>query len=161
MTIRVKVDSLKLDSQGHPLVILADDEGRVVLTMDIGLMEASAIAAQMEGLAFPRPMTHDLLATLLSTLDTRMERLVIRDIAQDTFLATLVLTRQGETLEVDCRPSDGMALALRLSAPIEINPIVLEKLKELAVEVSEEDNDLTSDLSLEELDDEDFPKYKM
>lgn len=101
-----------------PIVVLRDDRGDRFLPIWIGLFEAQAIALALDGVAAPRPMTHDLLATLLTRLDGVLERVLVSGLHEGTFLAQVEIAHGTETVLVDARPSDAIALALRLGAPI-------------------------------------------
>ncbi len=126
---QMKVDKLGIDLLTHdPVVILKDMDGRRFLPILIGPFEATAIALALEGAPVPRPLTHDLMRTVLETLEARLEQVVIHDIRESTFFAKLVVRADGELQEIDARPSDGIALALRMSAPIYVSDkIVLEE----------------------------------
>jgi len=125
----MKVDKLGIDLLSHdPVVILKDMDGKRFLPILIGPFEATAIALALEGAAVPRPLTHDLIRTILETLDSRLEQVVISDIRESTFFAKLVVRKNGELQEIDTRPSDGIAIALRMSAPIYVSDkIALEE----------------------------------
>jgi bifunctional DNase/RNase len=126
---QMKVDKLGIDLLTHdPVVILKDIDGRRFLPILIGPFEATAIALALEGAPVPRPLTHDLMRTILETLDARLEQVVVHDIRESTFFAKLVVRTNGELQEIDARPSDGIALALRMSAPIYVSDkIALEE----------------------------------
>ncbi|MDQ6825867.1 MAG: bifunctional nuclease family protein [Candidatus Eremiobacteraeota bacterium] len=126
---QMKVDKLGIDLLTHdPVVILKDLEGKHYLPILIGPFEATSIALALEGATVPRPLSHDLMRTMLETLDAKLEQIVIHDIRESTFFAKLVVRTNGETQEIDARPSDGIALALRMQAPIFVSDkIVLEE----------------------------------
>src|SRR5579864_4204774 len=126
---QMKVDKLGIDLLTHdPVVILKDMDGKRFLPILIGPFEATAIALALEGAPVPRPLTHDLMRTVFETLDARLEQVVIHDIRESTFFAKLIVRTNGEIQEIDARPSDGIALALRMSAPIFVSDrIVLEE----------------------------------
>jgi uncharacterized protein len=126
---QMKVDKLGIDLLTHdPVVILKDLEGKRYLPILIGPFEATAIALALEGTQVPRPLSHDLMRTMLEALQASLEQIVIHDIKDSTFFAKLVVRQNGETREIDARPSDGIALALRMSAPIYVSDkIVLEE----------------------------------
>ena len=126
---QMKVDKLGIDLLTHdPVVILKDMDGKRFLPILIGPFEATAIALALEGAPVPRPLTHDLMRTLLETLDARLEQVVIHDIRESTFFAKLIVRTNGDLQEIDARPSDGIALALRMNAPIYVSDkIVLEE----------------------------------
>ncbi len=125
----MKVDKLGIDLLTHdPVVILKDLEGKRFLPILIGPFEATSIALALEGAPVPRPLSHDLMRALLETLDARLEQIVIHDIRESTFFAKLVVRTNGELQEIDARPSDCIALALRMQAPIFVSDkIVLEE----------------------------------
>ena len=126
---QMKVDKLGIDLLTHdPVVILKDLEGKRFLPILIGPFEATSIALALEGAPVPRPLSHDLMRTLLETLDAHLEQIVIHDIRESTFFAKLVVRANGELQEIDARPSDGIALALRMKAPIFVSDkIILEE----------------------------------
>jgi bifunctional DNase/RNase len=125
----MKVDKLGIDLLTHdPVVILRDLEGKRYLPILIGPFEATAIALALERQAVPRPLSHDLMRNLIETLHAKLEHIVIHDIKDSTFFAKLVVRSNGDTQEIDARPSDGIALALRMQAPIYVSDkIVLEE----------------------------------
>jgi bifunctional DNase/RNase len=125
----MKVDKLGIDLMTHdPVVILKDMDGSHYLPILIGPFEATAIALALEGAPVPRPLSHDLMRNLLESLDTTLEHVIVHDIKDSTFFAKLVIRRNGTTQEIDARPSDGIALALRMQAPIFVSDkIVLEE----------------------------------
>jgi len=125
----MKVDKLGIDLLTHdPVVILKDLEGRRYLPILIGPFEATAIALALEGTQVPRPLSHDLMRMMLEALQAKLEQIVIHDIKDSTFFAKLVVRTNGETQEIDARPSDGIALALRMQAPIYVSDkIALEE----------------------------------
>ena len=126
---QMKVDKLGIDLLTHdPVVILKDMDGKRFLPILIGPFEATAIALALEGAAVPRPLTHDLMRTIVETLDAKLEQVIIHDIRESTFFAKLIVRKNGEIQEIDARPSDGIALALRMTAPIYVSDkIVLEE----------------------------------
>jgi hypothetical protein len=126
---QMTVDKLGIDLHTHdPVVILKDLEGKRYLPILIGPFEATAIALALEGTAVPRPLSHDLMRTLLEALSARLEQIVIHDIKDSTFFAKLIVRTNGEVQEIDARPSDGIALALRMRAPIFVSDkIALEE----------------------------------
>lgn len=128
MTIEMKVKGLMWDPVSRmPIVILRTQEGESVLPIFVGLFEANAIAQQLDGSLSPRPMTHDLLGNLIDALHGRVDRVVITDLRDNTFFAIIHLERNGEKLAIDARPSDAMALALRVKVPIFVEDAVLAR----------------------------------
>ena len=126
---QMKVDKLGIDLLTHdPVVILKDLEGRRYLPILIGPFEATAIALALEGTPVPRPLSHDLMRTIIESMSATLEHIVIYDIKDSTFFAKLLVRQNGDTREIDARPSDGIALALRMQAPIYVSDkIVLEE----------------------------------
>lgn len=126
---QMKVDKLGIDLLTHdPVVILKDPSGSHYLPILIGPFEATAIALALEGAPVPRPLSHDLMRSILETLGGKLQQVIVHDIRDATFFAKLVVVRDGATLEIDARPSDGIALALRAGAPIYVSDkIVLEE----------------------------------
>ena len=126
---QMKVDKLGIDLLTHdPVVILKDMDGSHYLPILIGPFEATAIALALEGAPVPRPLSHDLMRNILESLDTSLEQVIIHDIKDSTFFAKLILRTDGDLQEIDARPSDGIALALRMQAPIYVSDkIVLEE----------------------------------
>src|ERR1700685_536174 len=126
---QMKVDRLGIDLLTHdPVVILKDLEGKRSLFILIGPFEATAIALALEGTAVPRPLSHDLMRTLLDTLSAKLEQIVIHDIKDSTFFAKLIVRTNGEVQDLDARRSHGIALALRMHAQIFVSDkIALEE----------------------------------
>lgn len=119
MLIEVEVQSLGLDrTTRSPVVILRERDGDRVLPIWIGPAEASAIAMRMANVDFPRPLTHDLIVAILAGLDVRLRRVEIPRVEDGTYHASLILARGGDTVSIDARPSDSIAIALRARATI-------------------------------------------
>jgi bifunctional DNase/RNase len=128
MSVEMKIQGLMIDPVSQmPIVILKNTAGDSVLPIWVGVFEANAIATQLEKIVSPRPMTHDLLRATIEQLGASIDRIVVTDLRDATFYATLHLDRNGEKVEVDSRPSDAIALALRCEAPIFVEEVVLEK----------------------------------
>jgi bifunctional DNase/RNase len=166
MFVEMKVSGLTIDPLTNtPIVILKDLEGKRAVPIWIGLFEASAIATELEKISFSRPMTHDLMRDLLKILEAKVKRIEIIDLRNNTFFACIHLQRNGDTLIIDSRPSDAIALALRVNCPIFIDEKVIEKSRNIdfAKKVDELDKKKTEELKefLENLPEEDFGKYKM
>ena len=111
----------------QPIVLLREREGERYLPIWIGAAEAAAIALSLQGVVTPRPMTHDLLKTILEDLTVQVRRIVVTELRESTFFATIELDRQGQELEVSSRPSDAIALAVRAEAPIFADDRVVEE----------------------------------
>ena len=161
MDVEMKIRGLMVDpSTQQPVVILKDASGNMVLPIWVGLFEASAIALEVEKAGTPRPMTHDLLRNMIHGLNANVERVVVSELRDDTFFATIWLRQNGEVVTVDARPSDALALALRSDCPIFVDEEVLRTAK---VVPSPVDQASAEDLKnwLENLNDEDLGRYKM
>jgi bifunctional DNase/RNase len=143
-----------------PIVILKDINGATVLPIWVGVFEANAIALEIEKVSTPRPMTHDLMKSLLLGLNTGLRKVVVSELKDDTFYAVIWLDREGELISVDSRPSDALALALRLDCPIYVEESVLKSSK-VASSMSDRVNDAELRRWLEGLNDEDLGRYKM
>ena len=155
------IKGLMLDPVSNsPIVVLKDEEEKFFLPIWVGIFEANAIALQLENVSTPRPMTHDLLKNMIGELEGRVMRIVINDLRDSTFFAQIRVLTGGKTLEVDARPSDAIALALRTEAPIFVAQAVLDQAQTISPENVEEDEE-RSKKWLESLDTEDLGKYKM
>jgi uncharacterized protein len=111
----------------QPIVLLREREGERYLPIWIGAAEAAAIALSLQGVVTPRPMTHDLLKNILDDLSVEVQRVVVTELRDSTFFATIQLQRKGESFEISSRPSDAIALAVRTSTPIFANEDVLSE----------------------------------
>ena len=161
MEVEMKIRTLMMDPVSQmPIVILRDVDGETILPIWVGPFEANAIAMEIEKVATPRPMTHDLIKTILTGLNAAVTKVVVSELKDDTFYATIWLERDGEVITIDSRPSDALALALRLDCPIFVEDQVL-KTSRMAASASDKNN--TEDLKrwLAQLNDEDFGRYKM
>ncbi|HOO41177.1 MAG TPA: bifunctional nuclease family protein [Syntrophales bacterium] len=166
MFIEMKVSGLTIDPiTGTPIVILKDVPEKKAIPIWIGLFEASAIATELEKVKFSRPMTHDLLKDILGTLQVTLVRVEIQDLRNNTFFASIFLERDGQDYVVDARPSDAIALALRVGSPIFVEEKVIEKSRSVDFEVNLMEKDKLTDDKLKEflenLPIENFGKYKM
>jgi hypothetical protein len=160
MLIEMSIKGLMVDPVTNmPIVLLRDADNQRMLPIWVGPVEANAIALQMENITPPRPMTHDLLRNLLAELGATLRRVVISDLRESTFFAYLELDRAGERLFVDARPSDALALSLRLRAPVFVDPRVLDQAKSIDVTTDQADQERLQRW-LESLDPDDLG-YKM
>jgi bifunctional DNase/RNase len=163
----VTISSLNMDPvTNSPIVILKEIEGEQTLPIWIGLLEATAIASEIEGVTFSRPMTHDLLKNILDKTDTKVKRIEICDLKDNTYYAIIHVTSKGKALSIDSRPSDALAIALRTRAPIFVSDEVLKKSKQIEASAEGVPADKTEKGKrwqdvLEKLRPEDFGKYKM
>jgi len=159
--VPMSIKGLMLDPVSNsPIVVLKDEDEKFFLPIWVGIFEANAIALQLENVTTPRPMTHDLLRNLLAELNTRVIRIVINDLRDSTFFAQIKLIAGERTLELDARPSDAIALALRTEAPIFVAQTVLDQAQTITPDSAEEGDDKVKKL-FEQLDAEDLGKYKM
>jgi bifunctional DNase/RNase len=159
--IEMTIKGLMVDPiTNMPIVILKDKQGDRVLPIWVGIFEANAIALQIENVATPRPMTHDLLRNIISDLDGRVERVVVSDLKDNTFYAVIHLVVRGDHVAIDARPSDAIALALRTQAPIMVEESVIDNAKTVDFTSARADNDRLHKW-LESLDPEELGKYKM
>lgn len=158
MYLEMKVTGIALDPfTNTPIVILKDLSGEKILPIWIGFMEASSIAIELEKTPRTRPMTHDLIKTLLEASDCSIQRVDVTELKDNTFYAQIHLNTANKNTVIDSRPSDAIALALRTSSPIFVEEEVIEQSKK--IEVDGEGGSLTS--LLESMSEEDFGKYKM
>lgn len=160
MLIEMSIKGLMIDPMTNmPIVILRDEDGQRTLPIWVGPVEANAIALQIENVAPPRPMTHDLLRNLLAGLDARLERVIISDLKDGTFYAYLELLRNGEVVFVDARPSDALALSIRTKTPVFVDTSVLDQARTVEVSSDQVDRERLQRW-LESLDPDDLG-YKM
>lgn len=144
-----------------PIVILRDLANQNILPIWIGILEANAIAVGLEKVQLPRPMTHDLLKNVMDQTGIRLLKIEITDIKDNTYFAALHLEANGKALVIDSRPSDALALSIRLGAPILVHEAVIEKAVRVDAEGgSGQEKDKWAEL-LEKMDPEEFSKYKM
>ena len=161
MQVEMTIKGLVLDPKGEtPVVILRDKEGGRVLPIWVGVFEANAIALQIENIEMSRPMTHDLLRNVIADLKATVTRIVVCDLKESTFFALIYLEVGGEVVAIDARPSDAIALALRVGAPILVEEEVLENAKAPDATPDKEDSERLAKW-LEGLDPDDLGKYKM
>lgn len=161
MEVEMKIRGLMMDPVTNmPVVVLRDSEGGSLLPIWVGIYEANAIALEIEKVQTPRPMTHDLLKNVLLGLQVQVRKVVVSDLKDDTFYAMIWMEREGNNLAIDSRPSDALALALRLDCPIYVEEHVL---KSSRVSDSSAGNAPNEEIRkwLEGLGDEDLGRYKM
>jgi uncharacterized protein len=159
MEIEMKIRGLMMDPTANtPIIILKDVNGDAMLPIWVGAFEANAIAVEIEKLPNPRPMTHDLVKNVIWELGATVRRIVITDLMDNTFYAVIELIKDGEVLLVDSRPSDAIALALRVDCPIYVNEEVIKNSSASITEdasSTEEDDDWPDDVI------DDASDYKM
>lgn len=157
--IPMSIKGLMLDPVSNsPIVVLKDGEEKIFLPIWVGIFEANAIALKLENIATPRPMTHDLLRSVIQEMDGEVTRIEINDLRDSTFYAQIHLTIAGRGVVIDARPSDAIALALRTDAPIFVDQHVLDQAQTIS---ADETTDERLRKWLEEASPEDLGKYKM
>ena len=147
-----------------PIVILKEVDGERTLPIWIGLLEATAIASELEGIKFSRPMTHDLLKNIMELIDLKVNRVEVCDLKNNTYYALIYILYNGKEVSIDARPSDALALSLRVDAPIFVAEEVIKKSAQIDLKAEPEDKSEQGKKwqeILEKLNPEDFGKYKM
>ena len=158
--VPMSIKGLMLDPVSNsPIVVLKDDAEKFFLPIWVGIFEANAIALQLENVSTPRPMTHDLLRNMIAELDARVTRVVINDLRDSTFFAQIRVITGERTLELDARPSDAIALALRADAPIYVAQSVLEQAQTISPDSEDQDEKVKK--WFDNLTPDDLGKYKM
>lgn len=166
MLIEMKVTGLTIDPfTSMPIIILKDLEEKSALPIWVGLIEASAIATELEKIKLSRPMTHDLMKNMLEVLGVSVKKVAVTELHDNTFYAHIILDQGGKELDLDSRPSDAIALALRTGAPIFVDKNVIDKSRKIDLSKdgidSKDANKQKWAEILENLSPEDFGKYKM
>ncbi|HZR66673.1 MAG TPA: bifunctional nuclease family protein [Terriglobales bacterium] len=160
MEVEMKIRGLLMDPVTNtPIVILKDSGSDTVLPIWVGVYEANAIALEIEKVSTPRPMTHDLIKNVLTGLEAHVHKVVVTELKEDTFYAVIWMERDGHIISVDSRPSDALALALRVDCPIFVEEEVLKTSKKAAASSETSSEELRK--WLEGLNDEDLGRYKM
>jgi bifunctional DNase/RNase len=160
MPVRMLIKGLMMDPVTNmPIVVLRDEAGEHTLPIWIGMFEAHAVALQLENSGAARPMTHDLLKHMIEALGGTVAEVHVTDVRDGTFYALVYLSAGGETIAVDSRPSDALALALRTKAPVYVAEHVLADAKPLETPTSQDTERLQH--WLESLDPDEMGKYKM
>ena len=161
MEVEMRIRGLLMDPVTNtPIVILKDANSDAVLPIWVGVFEANAIALEIEKVSTPRPMTHDLIKNVLSGLDAHVHKVVVTELKEDTFFAVIWMEREGRIISVDSRPSDALALALRVDCPIFVDDEVLKTQKTLTSAADPATNEELRKW-LDGLNDEDLGRYKM
>lgn len=161
MEIQMRIKGLIIDPISKmPIVVLEDLNSERILPIWIGVFEANAIALQIENIATPRPMTHDLMKSFLDKFGISVEKIVVNDVRDNTFYALIYCRHKDKTVLMDSRPSDAIALALRMNSPIFVEDEVVRKAHSLKVDENLESSEKLIKW-LESLKPEDFGKYKM
>ena len=161
MEVEMKIRGLMMDPVTQmPIVVLKDVQGQAILPIWVGAYEANAIQWEIEKVQTPRPMTHDLLKNVLQGLEVSVQRIVVNDLREDTFYALIWVERDGELISIDSRPSDALALALRMDCPIYVDEVVLKNSK-VSTALAERTTNEHLRNYLEGLSDEDLGRYQM
>lgn len=161
MEIEMKIKGLVIDPISKmPIVVLEDLQNKRMLPIWIGVFEANAISLKMENVTTPRPMTHDLVTSFLHQLNIAIEKIVVTDVKDNTFYANIHCRQENKVIIIDSRPSDAIALSLRMDAPIFVQHDVVEKAQNLKLDENLEDSEKLKTW-LESLEPNDFGKYKM
>lgn len=187
MMVDMKVSGLTIDPfTNMPILVLKDCDGKNAMPIWIGLIEASAIATELERIQLSRPMTHDLMHNMLGHVGARVDRVEVHDLRENTFYAQIILLcADGKTVEIDSRPSDAIALALRAQAPIKVARKVIDRARKMDLRLEKANGNGTNGQNsksangksngvggkssvasqyaefLENLSDDDFGKWKM
>ena len=158
--VEMQIRGLMMDPvTNQPIIVLKDVGSDLVLPIWVGYFEANAIALELEKTAMPRPMTHDLLQNMARGLNAEVRKVVVSELRDDTFYAVIWMDHAGETVTMDARPSDAIALALRWDCPIYVSRDVLENSKQAASAQHVNADEMRR--WLENLNDDDMGRYKM
>jgi bifunctional DNase/RNase len=161
MEIEMKIKGLVVDPISKmPIVVLEDLNSERILPIWIGVFEANAIALKIEDISTPRPMTHDLVKNFLDKLNISVEKIVVNDVRDNTFYALIYCRYNDQVITIDSRPSDAIALSLRVEAPIFVEEDVVKKAHSLKFDENLEGSEKLKKW-LENLKPENFGKYKM
>ncbi|MFH1125296.1 MAG: bifunctional nuclease family protein [Pseudomonadota bacterium] len=165
MLTSMAISGLTVDPlTNSPIVILKEVGGERTLPIWIGLLEATAIASELEGIKFSRPMTHDLLKNIMALIDVKVNKVEVCDLKNNTYYALIYINHKGKEISIDARPSDALALSLRVDAPIFVADEVINKSAQIDLKAEPEDKSEQGKKwqeILEKLNAEDFGKYKM
>ena len=161
MQIEMTIKGLMMDPVTHtPIVVLQERDADRMLPIWVGVVEANAIALQVENITTARPMTHDLLRNIIEDLDGTVDRIVVSDLKEQTFYAVIHIRIHGEHLAIDARPSDAIALALRARAPIMVEDTVFDRARQTDYTIEQRDPDQLK-AYLDQMAPESMGKYKM
>ena len=161
MEIEMKIRGLMMDPVTSMPIVILKGGGSNVLPIWVGVYEANAIALEIEKVSTPRPMTHDLIRNLLVGFGAGIRKVVVNELKDDTFFAVIWVERDGQLMSVDSRPSDALALALRLDCPIYVDESVLKSAKTTSAMSDKLNTNAELRRYLESLGDEDLGRYKM
>lgn len=161
MLIKMQIKGLMIDPiTNMPIVILKDTEAKAILPIWVGIFEANAIMLQIEKIETPRPMTHDLLKNILVEMKAKVDKIAVTDLKNNTYYALIYLDVDGKKIQIDARPSDAIALALRTDSPIYVDESVIEQARNFDLSTDAADSEKIKKW-FENLDPKDFSKYKM
>jgi bifunctional DNase/RNase len=161
MLVKAKINGLALDvTSNSPVVVLAPEDEDLILPIWIGHYEAWAIAMELSGVTSKRPLTHDLLHAMIKSLGASVEKVQITELKEQTFYAKIILARNGDTMDVDARPSDSIALALKAKAPVLVEQSLFQKRPDTPEEAERYDPEALKE-RLRNLNPEDFGKYSL
>lgn len=161
MQVEMTIKGLMMDPVTNtPIVVLQERDADRVLPIWVGVVEANAIALQVENIATARPMTHDLLRNIIQDLEGTVDRIVVSDLKEQTFYAVIHIDVHGDRLAIDARPSDAIALALRAHAPIMVEDAVFERAKQTTYTPEQRDPEQLK-AYLDNMTPESMGKYKM
>lgn len=154
------ISKLAVDSSGKScVVILKEVDGERSIPIWIGFLEANAIASELEGIKFPRPITHDLVKNIMDSIDVKVKRVEICDLKNNTYFGLIHISHNGKEMSIDARPSDALALSLRFKAPIYVAEKVLKEFMQIELKGEPEDKSHQGKKwreILENMDPEDF-----
>jgi len=162
--IEFRIKGLMMDPLTNaPIVVLQEAAGEAILPIWVGIFEANAIALQIEKVDMPRPMTHDLLKAVLDHLDIEVTKVVVSEMRDNTFYALIFLRSGDRTITIDSRPSDAIAVAMRMDSPIFITDEVIAKSRQSNAPGASSERRAGDDIKkwLENLSPDDLGKYKM
>ena len=161
MLIEMRIKSLMIDPINEmPIVVLMDSDGKKLLPIWVGFFEANAIALKIEDVQTPRPMTHDLIKNMLDKLGMSLKRIEINRLEDSTYFANIFMAKKGKEFQVDSRPSDAIALALRMDCPIMVDDQVIEAASGFEISSDPQQREKLKKW-LENLDVDALGKYKM
>ncbi len=161
MDIEMKIKGLMIDPiTNMPIIILRDPGSDAILPIWVGIFEANAIALELEKISPPRPMTHDLLKSVIEGMGGSVARVIVSELKENTFYAQIMVKTGAGEAEIDSRPSDAIALALRCSAPIYVRPEVVDLARKMDMSQDAQDNQKLRRW-LETLDEKELGKYEM
>lgn len=161
MMVKSKINGLALDvTSNSPVVVLAPEDDDLVLPIWIGHYEAWAIAMELSGVESKRPLTHDLLNGTILELGAKVKKIEVTELKEQTFFARIILSRNGDELVIDARPSDSIALALKADAPIYVEKTLFQKKPDNQPETKKYDPEALKE-RLRNLNPEDFGKYSL